>query len=217
MSSQPYVVSGFSRTNRTSRTVDTVVKVGGSLLANTTQLDAVLETIALVARDRRLLVVPGGGPFADVVRDVDRRIGLPDTAAHWMAVLGMDQYGHLLASRLKTGMLICDPGVITATYDRGRVPVLAPSRWVREADPLPHSWEVTSDSIAAWVAGAVAAARLVLVKPTSLADVDSYFARALPDGVQHIIVGADHVEDLRLALSNDKPRSMTAAGTSSSG
>ena len=36
----------------------------------------------------------------------------------------------------------------------GHVPVLAPSRWLREADPLPHAWTVTSDSIAAWVAGA---------------------------------------------------------------
>ena len=46
----------------------------------------------------------------------------------------------------------------------GRVPVLAPSRWLREADPLPHSWDVTSDSIAAWVAGQAGASTLVLVK-----------------------------------------------------
>ena len=66
--------------------------------------------------------------------------------------------------------------------DAGRVPVLAPSQWLREADPLPHSWDVTSDSIAAWVAGAVGARELVLVKPAGAAGadtVDPYFSRVL--------------------------------------
>jgi len=210
----PDVVSGFSRTlngrtltdrPRTSRAVDIVVKIGGSLLADTTQLDATLETIAQAACDARLLVVPGGGAFADAVRDIDRRIGLPDTTAHWMAVLGMDQYAHLLASRLHNAVLICEPSETTAAHDEGRVPVLAPSRWLREMDPLPHSWDVTSDSIAAWVAGAVGAARLVLVKPVSLADVDPYFTRVLPEGIESVIIGADKLDDLRSALSGDTP------------
>jgi aspartokinase-like uncharacterized kinase len=201
-----YVGSGFRRTSTsrtlTNRTVDIVVKIGGSLLANTTQLDATLETIARAACDARLLVVPGGGPFADTVRDIDRRIGLPDTTAHWMAVLSMDQYGHLLAWRLQDAMLIWEPSEITAAHQKGRVPVLAPSRWLREMDPLPHTWDVTSDSIAAWVAGAVAAVRLVLIKPVSGAAVDPHFPRALPEGIQYLIVAADQLDVLRFALSN---------------
>jgi aspartokinase-like uncharacterized kinase len=83
------------------------------------------------------------------------------------------------------------------------VPVLAPSRWLREADPLPHSWDVTSDSIAAWVAGAVGARRLVLIKPPNAAGgdlVDGYFSRALPPQLTTVIVGADQVDALHAAL-----------------
>ena len=155
--SDPYGVSGFSRT------VQTVVKLGGSLLAHTQQLDAVLQTIALVSRERGLLVVPGGGPFADAVREVDRQARLPDTAAHWMAILAMDQYAHVVVSRLRGSVLVSVPREVTGALENNLLPVLAPSRWLREVDPLPHSWDVTSDSISAWVAGALGAARLVLV------------------------------------------------------
>src|SRR5262245_49633107 len=135
--------------------VDVVVKVGGALLAHPTHIDAVLAALDEAAGASRLLIVPGGGPFADAVRDVERRYGLTDDAAHWMAVLAMDQYAHLLASRLNLATLAWNPADIAAALGRRRLPVLAPSRWLREADPLPHSWDVTSDSIAAWIAGAV--------------------------------------------------------------
>ena len=67
------------------------MKIGGGLLAHQGCLDVVLAVIADVARERPLLIVPGGGPFADAVRAQDDRLGLSDEAAHWMAVLAMDQ------------------------------------------------------------------------------------------------------------------------------
>ena len=123
-------------------------------------LRRLMETLAGVGRRHWLVVVPGGGSFADEVRRADRRFVLGDSAAHWMAILAMDQYGHLLA-RLA-------PGAALARSRRelapGRLNVLAPSIWLRRADPLPHSWDVTSDSIAAWIARALGAPRLMLVK-----------------------------------------------------
>ena len=184
--------------------VDVVVKVGGALVETIAALDAVLAAVAAAARSCRIVIVPGGGPFADVVRRVDRRMRLPDTAAHWMAVLAMDQYAHLIGARLANAALVAESREVAAAIDGRRIPVLAPSRWLRETDPLPHSWDVTSDSIAAWVAGRLGARRLVLVKPpgvdaTSEA-VDPYFTRALPPGTDAVIVAADHVDALRSAL-----------------
>jgi aspartokinase-like uncharacterized kinase len=74
---------------------------------------------------------------------------------------------------------------------------------MRSADVLPHNWNVTGDSIAAFVAGALDAGRLILVKPvTGLADpVDPYFTTALPAGMPYSIVGADCVEELTRQLS----------------
>ena len=183
--------------------VDTVVKLGGGLLAYIEHCDAALATIAAAARAHRLLIVPGGGPFADTVRAVDGRLSLSDDAAHWMAVLAMDQYAHLIAARLAGGVLVAEPCEIAAALAEGHVPVLAPTRWLREADPLPHTWDVTSDSIAAWIAGAVGARRLVVIKPPSAtgSDVmDAYFPRALPPGVAPVIVRADQMDAIKSAL-----------------
>jgi len=196
--------AGLVRPACTDPAVDVVIKIGGSLLAFPEQLDRTLAAMSLVAREARVLIVPGGGPFADTVRHVDERVGLSDDAAHWMAVLGMDQYAQLLAARLDNAVLVDDAEAITDALSRSRVPVLAPSRWLRSADPLPHSWEVTSDSIAAWVAGAVDAPQLVLLKPpaggpdkvrpieTGL--VDAYFEHAHPADLDVKIVAADQLD-----------------------
>jgi len=181
-----------------------VVKVGGALLRHPRVLDRALAVLAAAAPAARMVLVPGGGPFADAVRAVDQALGLPPDASHWMAVLAMDQYAHLLAARLHGGCLVDDPSGIAAALDAGRVPVLAPSRWLRAADPLPHSWEVTSDSLAAWIAGRLGAARLVLVKPPGANGpnlVDPSFGRALPQGLAATIVPADDEGALRRALA----------------
>ena len=190
--------------------VEIVVKVGGALLAHVDQFDAVLEAIGTASRERRVLVVPGGGPFANAVRDVDRRLQLSAAAAHWMAVLAMDQYAHLITDRLPHGALVTDREAIGVALEARRVPVLAPFRWMREADPLPHSWEVTSDSIAAWIASATGARRVVLVKPPGArshgtggaALVDAHFLRAIQAGVTPIVVAADQTDMLRRAVGD---------------
>jgi probable H4MPT-linked C1 transfer pathway protein len=183
--------------------VDAIVKLGGGVVAHPEHFDAAVAAIAACSREHRLLVVPGGGPFADAVRDADRRMGIDDTTAHWMAVLAMDQYAHLIASRLAGGVLVTDPGEIASAIEASRIPVLAPYRWLRERNPLPHSWAVTSDSIAAWLAGELGATRLVLVKPAGASGgdlLDEYFSRALPAAVTPAVVGADQIEALVAAL-----------------
>ena len=141
-------------------TPDWVVKVGGSFAERPARLRRLMETLAEAGRRHRLVVVPGGGSFADEVRRADRRFALGDSAAHWMAILAMDQYGHLLA-RLAPGAALVRSRRELAP---GRLNVLLPSAWLLRADPLPCSWDVTSDSIAAWVTRALGARRLILVK-----------------------------------------------------
>jgi probable H4MPT-linked C1 transfer pathway protein len=184
--------------------IDTVIKLGGGILAHPEHFDAALTGIEAAARERSVLVIPGGGPFADAVRDADRRFKPGDTAAHWMAVLAMDQHAHLIAARLKRGAVVVNSRESAAAIAAGSIPVLAPYRWLREDDPLPHSWDVTSDSIAGWVAGALGAKRLVLIKPpgaTGDALVDPHFARALPAGVTAEIVTANDFQ----ALGSSRP------------
>jgi 5-(aminomethyl)-3-furanmethanol phosphate kinase len=167
-----------------------VIKVGGGLLGVPGALEAVCATVGAMGRREPIVVVPGGGPFADAVRELDRGAGLSADAAHWMAILAMDQYAHMLAERIDGAALVEESGAITGALATGRVVVLAPSRWLRAADPLPHSWDATSDSVAAFVAGALDAARLVLVKPADVGEegVDRCFVTVVPGGLAVSVV-----------------------------
>ena len=122
-----------------------VVKVGGSLFSEAAGIVSTLR-----AGERPLLVVPGGGPFTRIVRSMH----IPDEPSHWMAIRAMDEYGWFLAA-----------GGIPVTHDlsltRGVV-ILLPLRVMRERDPLPHSWDVTSDTISAWVASELRLDLLIL-------------------------------------------------------
>jgi len=112
-----------------------VVKFGGSLL------DCARDLIpVLAAAPGPVLVIPGGGPIADVVRTLDPA---PD-AAHWMACAAMEQVGLYLAC---LGL-----PAIEALRIPDSPSVLLPYRLLRDRDPLPHSWRVSSDTISAWCA-----------------------------------------------------------------
>jgi aspartokinase-like uncharacterized kinase len=179
----------------------TVIKIGGGLAAIPHALERVCAAVGKASKEYRLVVVPGGGPFADAVREFDSRAGLSADAAHWMAILAMDQFAHALTERIPGAVLVDEPGMISEAVCEGRVAVLAPSRWMRSADVLPHRWEVTSDSIAAFVAGAIDAVRLVLVKPVDRGAVDSYFGTALPAGMPYVVLSWDRIEELPSQLS----------------
>jgi aspartokinase-like uncharacterized kinase len=178
----------------------TVIKVGGGLSAAAGALDAVGAALAAAATRLRMLVVPGGGPFADAVREFERREHLSADAAHWMAILGMDQYAHVLAERIPGATLVEEPGAIAAALGDSGIAVLAPYRWMRAADVLPHTWNATSDSVAAFVAGALDAERLVLVKPVDASPgpelMDACFDSVRPAGLPCVVVGWERIGEV---------------------
>lgn len=178
-----------------------LIKVGGGLLTLPEALTRVGRALAGLARERPLVVVPGGGPFADAVRQFDEQHRLSATAAHWMAILAMDQYAFAIADHTPNARVVEDRAGMLAARAEGRVPVLAPSRWLRAADELPHSWEVTSDALAAYLALLLGADELVLIKPTGGGEelADPYFRRTLAAGLRWRVVSAAS-ESLEAAL-----------------
>ena len=101
-------------------------------------------------RRRPVLVVPGGGPFADAVRAVDERVGLSDDVAHGLALRAMDQLGLLLRR--------CCPAPRLRELAAPRGPACWRRRRRSRAAPgVPESWAVTSDSLAVLAAGAIGA------------------------------------------------------------
>lgn len=159
-----------------------VVKLGGSLSTAGTVRSWLAALKPFIGR---IVVVPGGGVFADTVRSAQNRFGLSDHAAHHMAILAMEQYGLMLADLdpvLLPFRTLNEAGEALVT---GRIPVWLPATMTADAGDIHEGWDVTSDSLAAWLAGRFGAARLVLIKsthkPTGINAVEDWAASGLVD------------------------------------
>ena len=139
-----------------------VVKIGGSLLGSP-ELERWLELFVKYS-DGNIVIVPGGGLFANAVREAQKLTKISDACTHKLAVLAMDQFGLLLVSLnplLATAKTECE--IDERTWQH-RAIVWLPSHMVLADYSIVQSWDVTSDSLAAWLAKKLDAKQLVLVK-----------------------------------------------------
>ncbi len=165
-----------------------VVKLGGSLWS-APELRCWLGLLASESRVR-VIVVPGGGPFADAVRDAQPALRFGDRAAHRMALLAMEQYGTALAD--------LEPRLLPARSLNELRSRPGPTVWMplplAETADVAESWDVTSDSLAVWLAEQLDATCAILVKSAPLPDgpipihrmvVEGIVDPALPDLMAH--------------------------------
>jgi dihydroneopterin aldolase len=128
--------------------------------------------------------VPGGGPFADAVRTAQAAIGYDDRAAHVMALMAMAQFGCALQSLNSALTLAASRSAILHALEERKVPVWSPKQMTCGA-ALPETWDLTSDSLSAWLAGALGASCLLLIKhgrfETETVDAHDLAARRVVD------------------------------------
>lgn len=194
-----------------------VVKLGGSVARS----DLFREWIgALDLSADPLAIVPGGGAFADTVRVAQHTMKFSDAAAHAMAILAMEQTGLVLLDLRPDWVGARTPRDFRAARRMRRTAVWLPTRMTTGAPDIPTSWNVTSDSLAAWLAGKLKADTLVLIKQTrdihhtdtleTLVErgiVDPMLPVMLPSGVQLRVAAPDHVwtDTLELAYGRKLP------------
>jgi aspartokinase-like uncharacterized kinase len=117
-----------------------IIKLGGSLIQSAKRIVRDLMEYTN-STGENILIVPGGSIFADTVRKVNPS----QEAAHWMAILAMEQYGYYLADGT-------DVKLTDRLENTDETFILLPYNILKKNDELPHTWDVTSDTIAAWVA-----------------------------------------------------------------
>ncbi|MEE7489976.1 uridylate kinase [Methylobacterium oryzae] len=138
----------------------TVIKIGGSLEADPHRRRALLEAIADGAHGR-CIVVPGGGTFANAVRAAQMRERFGDAEAHRRALDAMSDAAGIFRGIEPRLVQSLEPWTETAP---ARLRVWNP-RALRAGHPdIPETWDVTSDSLALWLATQIRAERCVLVK-----------------------------------------------------
>ncbi|AWN54776.1 uridylate kinase [Methylobacterium sp. 17Sr1-1] len=138
----------------------TVVKIGGSLVADRVRLCRLLGALADGAEGPGV-IVPGGGALADAVRATQAALGFPDPLAHRLALDAMAGMARIFAALEPRLAVTKTPGDELAA---GRVPVWDPSGLDGGHRDIPESWDVTSDSLALWLATRLDAATCLLVK-----------------------------------------------------
>ena len=150
--------------------MEAVLKVGGSLAEDPDSLARLCQELGVLANNHRIVIVPGGGKFADTVRELDKTYSLSNTVAHKMAILAMDQYGFFL-SDITPNSYVSYSLEEVGNSAKGTLPIFLPSKLIFREDPLEHSWDVTSDTITAYIAQLLNAEKLILVT-----DVDGIFS-----------------------------------------
>ncbi len=163
-----------------------VIKVGGSLY-DWPGLGPALRAFVAALAPEPVLLVPGGGDFADAVRRLHATHGLSEEQSHWLAVESLGAAGGFLRTLVPgaefTGLPDAHPPLPVAVLD--------PLFFCQAEPTLPHTWEVTTDSVAARAAVVWRADRLVLLKSVDVPPgtswdevaargwVDPYFTQAL--------------------------------------
>ncbi|MEX2695083.1 dihydroneopterin aldolase [Rhizobium mongolense] len=170
-----------------------VVKLGGST-AGRIEMD---QWIAVLASARLpLVIVPGGGPFADQVRVSQNNMHFSNAAAHEMAILAMDQFGIVIAERHPRFQPARSLRELDAILAEDGIPVWLPSQMTRNAD-IAQSWDVTSDALAAWLCRQIGSRHLLLCKqvdPGSLPnDLEALVDNGVVDAMLPQLLGKETV------------------------
>ena len=145
-----------------------VFKLGGSLLT----LPGLEDKLRFVVSQRpgeRCLILVGGGASTDVVREWSRTHHLSDETSHWLAISSLDLNRQLLESLLPWRPISTRADAESLWSERRSPLLLDVAQFSKreEADgcePLPHNWDVTSDSLAAWAAVRWPADEFILLK-----------------------------------------------------
>ena len=172
-----------------------IVKIGGSCASALSDITNQLKECIELKAVKSIFIVPGGWIFADMVRET----GVKGSAAHWMAVASMDIYGYYI-STYRVDVIEGNENL-----DFEGIGILLPYRLMRIQDELPHSWDVTSDSISIWLAH-----KMGIKEVIKLTDIDGVYI----DGLLMEKISADDIAGKTTCVDNFSPVLMKKYGIS---
>jgi len=167
-----------------------IVKIGGKILEDSesiestiSQLKGILHRNSLISK---IIIIPGGGSYANFIRKIDIVLNIGDNLAHWMAILAMDYNGIELNKKFSDIEKISDfeqLEKVLSEDNKNRIFIFGPFEYLYNNDPLPHSWEVTSDSITLYIASKLKLKECFLIK-----NIDGIFIKGQKEAIQEISI-----------------------------
>ena len=140
-----------------------IVKLGGSLF-NSPLLPICLDKLATLSQCESIIIVPGGGPFADQITQAQQKYKFDDAHAHHMALLAMSQFGILLLSLCEQAIPLSYPTQKPFKPQEKMLSIWLPDNHLLEEKQIKQNWETTSDSLALWLAQQLKPKKLTLLK-----------------------------------------------------
>ena len=131
----------------------TIFKIGGSILENFENVSSTISQLFyLYEKDiiQKIIIIPGGGSFANFIRKIYDDLKFTDELAHWMSIISMNYNGIELGKKFPKLEVFEDYNKLkdsSKTFS-----IFLPYQFIKENDKLPHNWQVTSDSIALFMA-----------------------------------------------------------------
>ena len=130
-----------------------IVKIGGKILENKENLESTIAQFKHICENdnvQKIIIIPGGGTYANFLRKIDEKISIGDELSHWMAIFAMNCNGIELSQKYNDIKFFDNLGELKKSNER--IAVFLPYDFINQRDELPHIWDVTSDSITVYIA-----------------------------------------------------------------
>ena len=147
-----------------------VIKIGGSWIKNPNLKKLVLQTCCFFKE--KFVIVPGGGIFADSVREASK-FNISEETGHFLALKATEIFGHLIKSMNSNLHLTAN------LNDFKEKNLWMPSNKLKKENEFEKNWDSTSDSVASWLYSNTASSGLILIKSLSLGLKNKYKIKEL--------------------------------------
>ncbi len=160
-----------------------IAKIGGKIFENHENLEYTLNQFKKLLYEKKvidkLIIIPGGGSYANFIRILDRKLDIGDDLSHWMAIFAMNCNGDAISREYKD--IKCIKDIEELKESNEFISIFLPFDFIFQTDELPHSWSVTSDSLAIYIASILKLNHCFLIK-----DIDGIFIKNQIEPIQEI-------------------------------
>ncbi|TDS32332.1 hypothetical protein [Halanaerobium congolense] len=195
----------------------TVLKIGGSFINKEKQkeLKQIIKALKMV-ENHKFIIATGGGKAADLVRSYDSNFQLKASSSHFAAIAAMELNSYLISDYFD------DFSFFSTDFNfKKKINIFLPLAYYKQFDPLPHSWDVSSDSIALELGQRLRVNNFCLIKQKIIAKdlkikaetavqaelLDNYFPilyqQSQPE-LKSLIIKTEAVKDFEFLLKNNQ-------------
>lgn len=172
-----------------------IVKIGGKLSEDSEHLNSIVSQFKQLIFEEKIIksviIISGGGSSANLIRGLDNKLNLGDDLAHWMATYTMDYNGLEICKKYPEIECTDDFEELKESLDNTSIIVFLPYNYFIKIDELPHSWDVTSDSLTLFLAHKLKLDECFLIK-----DIDGIYIKGQKAISQEI--STSRYKDLKL-------------------